>query len=319
MKKRRNTGNLEGIKQTITATSLHSVQVTPGHEINFYEFEDNDIGVNEILNLDQHTPILKQIEQSPTSAVELFRLIKPKAEIPQSLVRADEQSAKVMPEQPEPDEDALPDASISKQSAESELLSSPVAAIACPNDGYWHSWECDAQWFTSSFCNSGSNRFCPTNVQGWAWSRKTGGQMNITGMAAGFDTVAQFVIQRQKCNFIGSNCSWKTVVDTTLQPRTYSHWYFSGVRKRYSRIDTLRGEPRIHFAMTCSPSSSPSPTPSPYTQYYLCVSSPVMPTVTYWVIASSWEEAEQILRNQLIATHPGAGNTFSISRGACRN
>jgi hypothetical protein len=322
MRQRSNTGNLQSIEQNITATSLHSVEVAPGHEIKFYEFGDNDLGVNEILDVDQHTPILKRLKKSPSSAVELFRLINPKAEIPQSLVEADARSANAAPDdntiaddEVGGDSDALPDSPRSEQRL--VVPSSPALAspMACPNDGYWHSWDCDAQWFTSNFCNTGDKRFCPTNAGGWAWSQKTGGQMNVTGMAAGFNTVARFVIRRRKCSLF-DGCSWKIYVDTILQPRTYSHWYFSKSYKRHARIDTTSGEPRIHFAMTYNSGSNPPSTPLPYSEYAFCVSSAFYPRTTWRVTATNWTEAESILRNQLGTPTAGSGG-WAISQGAC--
>lgn len=266
-RRRSNTGNLQNIKQKITATSLHSIQVAPGHEIKFYEFADSDFGVNEILDVDRHTSLLKQLNKSPSSVVELFRLISPKAVIPQSLIEADERSALARPDdvvvdkETELDEGAFVSSPISRQLSDPASSSSLVAPIACIDDGNWHSWECDEQWFLKNFCNTGDNRFCPTNVQGWAWSRKRGGMMHVTGMAAGFDTVARFVIKRRKCSLF-NGCSWIIYTDEMLSPRTYSHWYFSNNYKRHARIDTTSGEPRIHFAMTCNSSSNSPPTPT---------------------------------------------------------
>lgn len=72
--------------------------------------------------------------------------------------------------------------------------------------------------------------------------------MRITGMAAGFDTRARFIIRSRGCVFL--SCGMRERVNVVLTPRQYSEWRFSDRNQRYAEVIPISGESRVHFAMT---------------------------------------------------------------------
>jgi hypothetical protein len=144
--------------------------------------------------------------------------------------------------------------------------------------------------------------------------------MKITGMAAGFDTKARIVIFSRGCKFL--SCAWRQRVNEVLEPRQYKTWTFSDNNKRYVNIDPISGESRVHLAVTWNASggsSNPNPGQMPYQRYLFCIGSMYTPSATEEMYGSSYDDAETALRNQLSRRPLGTGDSWQVSRGACRS
>ena len=183
--------------------------------------------------------------------------------------------------------------------------------------GNWQSWEGDKAWFMQNFCTGGNQQWCHTNQEQSAYSNpRSGSNMKITGMAAGFDTTARIIINEQKCGVF--KCSWKTPVDEFIDPRQYKTWTFSDYRKRTAQIYPTRGESRVHIAMTYTTNDNSSNSNSgqpPLQRYLFCTGSLSTPYGTEVVYANSYDDAERALRNRLGTL--GAGDGWNIGRRAC--
>jgi hypothetical protein len=243
-------GHSQGEAQEIDAALLSSIQLEPGHEIKFYKFAEGDVGVNETLDIDRHTPVLRQFQERSLSAVELFRLIQPNAEVPESLVQADEEVASQLETSAtDTGENEESESGLDTSKVEQSSRSTSSPSNQNPNTkGNWESWAGDEQWFRSNFCNEGERRICFANRTWVRSGNQNGANMRITGMAAGFDTRARFIIRSRGCVFL--SCGMRERVNTVLSPRQYSEWRFSDRRVRYAEITPVSGESRVHFAMT---------------------------------------------------------------------
>lgn len=292
----------------VNGTLLYATEIEPGHHIKFYQFDKDDIGVNETFQIDKHTPILNGMSKEPLSFVALFQKIQPQAEIPKVLAEADKYSKLH-----------------AKESKEKSVISSTNSSSNESNfftpqknntgsyylAGNWQSWQDDAVWFINNFCNRGSSKFCETNKTTFRRVRLTGRDVQVAGMAAGMDTTARFQVRSLG---VGLFPSWKTRAEVVVQPREIKQWSFSKSNDYEVWLEPISGERRVHLAITYNTNSSSGQLP--YQQYEFCIGSVYTPYSTVQMYGKDYNDAETVLRRNLQPL--GAGDSWQVGRGKCR-
>jgi hypothetical protein len=269
-RQRPNTGH--ALRKFIQGRVLDSVHLEGGHTISFHEMGSGVLTVRESGKVYQHVPLVRTASQSAQLGVEALLSIVPSdnAKLRQTIVQIQRSwpegkrdAAKLVATERRlrkrlPALKALrgiypPPILVTSRNISGPPVYSPADSSPCIQDGFWHSWECDAAWFQDLFCRQGgfSSVYCVTNIPWAASARGADVYFEATGCNASFDADAYFSAFRR------SNDSWIMDFGEYVPSRTwvtYSRFADIGrlLGESYSAIYGLRrgssGEPRIHFS-----------------------------------------------------------------------
>jgi hypothetical protein len=221
--------------QGIHGQLLEKVDVSKGHVVEFYDYGDGAVGAHEVVDIGDEI-LMDKIQTKPTLA-DIFKLAKPGAQVPRSLIDAQTRADAYIAKHPKPtqitDNDLLSKdfapAAKPVSSGETDIGSTTSALTACSGDLLGDNW--GAQWFLDNFCNEGCFRNCPTNVTSSNWNT-TYDWFKWKVMAADFNVVAH-TEGRHECGICASaELKWSYDV----QPRKVDihtmtsgyHWYVNG-------------------------------------------------------------------------------------------
>ncbi len=241
-----------GFAQTIKV--LEKIQLSPTHSIEFAELEK---GQTLIIERGALTDLRKITAENGQDFATAFRALQPTQRLPDTLRRADLRAQKI-------NRDALRNAELVIPEALTGIdLAKPKFETKSPEQklmkGDFVDWLSDAEWFKQNFCNQGQNRWCPVNVNGWAYSgaKNNTSWFQATGFAQGFDSTASFVVKYRSCGgFFGTSCKWKVPSNGTikLQPRTFATLTWTSAGSRWAGID--QSSDRVGLAVLWNNSGS---------------------------------------------------------------
>lgn len=228
--------------QGIHGELLATVQVSPGHSVDFYDYGDGAVGAHEVVDIGDEI-LLDKIKTKPTLA-EIFSIVKPGAAVPRALLdaqtRADTYNRR-FPRPAQAADDVLPTNSVSPaatQVASSDVAARSSAVVSCSGDLLGDNW--GAQWFLNNYCNEGCFRDCPTNVTYSDWTT-TKDWFKWKVMAADFNVTAH-TSGSHECSICAS---WDLKWSYDIQPRKIDiHTMTSGYRWSTSASSACR----IHTA-----------------------------------------------------------------------
>jgi hypothetical protein len=253
---------------------LTSVSVSDTHRIDFWEYANGDLMVNERLNVDRDLadsrPTLAKMDSKDASLADIYRnLAGARFETAVASILRDADSrnlerARLAPQQPvEPTlEEAvpmqgqtvsLPAASPSTITAPSELPdgTAQVSSAATCAEPAWD-WVADVGWFKNNFCGQ-TSKACVTEVAAasYGWYR---GPKNFkaTGFAQSHCSSAHWLFQRKEFGgFPFYGISLSTLFDDDLAPRTLNtqHWTTTGDRSWYCKVSSNSGNNRVALAV----------------------------------------------------------------------
>ena len=238
------TGRTGFVKEDVEGNLLYTIKLDDSQTVRFWEFEPGDVAIQVTANMDEiRNPfVLADPEIAESSLRDIQQKLEPHHDIPVVLQQAEQRMASRMKDlinKPTILDDAEP---IDIQATGSSIGIGPNATrSSCPNDGYFHNWACDAKWFLQNYCNEGENRWCPTNVNGWAYSgeKKDTSYFDAVGFAQGFNSTARFKAMYKKCSGWGPwyGCEWKTACNVILAPRHIVGWGWKTKGTRWAGID----------------------------------------------------------------------------------
>jgi hypothetical protein len=149
---------------------VYSLTIDEGHKIDFYEYDFGASGTHETMPVGQ-TEALQLPDDQPRTLSELFKLVRPDADVPEALQLADQRvvaarelTREMLAVDPNylidlAEREALEGSEAHLQSG-GELGKVSQAAIACSRDVYRDQW--GAEWFRQNFGRGFSNgATCP--------------------------------------------------------------------------------------------------------------------------------------------------------------
>jgi hypothetical protein len=233
----------------VNGTLLETLDFGGGHKLEFYEFEHGQTGVHETQSIENARSLLKGIAGGSTLA-DVYRALKPEAEVPVALANADARSLEFV--------DLIPEAN------ESQLL--PVAAEQESNDENMIQKSCSAdffgdnygeQWFLDNFCNEGAFRVCDGNVPSKFFDKQSSSWLKWEVMAADFAVGAsvrgghyyKYCDCPWGCSLCASTERFKWDFSFPIQPRRIDGWMWTTQGKRYVSGTGDAACPKIHFAL----------------------------------------------------------------------
>jgi hypothetical protein len=247
---------------------LTSISVSDTHRIDFWEYANGDVMVNERLNVDRDLadgrPTLAKMDSKDASLVDIYRNLagaRFETTVASILGGADrrtleraQQAPRQVAEPPADDTVAVQGGKMGSPSTASPELPDGTAqvssALACAEPAW--DWVADVGWFKNNFCGH-SSKACATEVT-WAsygWYR---GPKNFkaTGFAQSHCTSAHWLFQRKEFGgFPFYGISLSTLFDNDLAPRTLNtqHWTTTGDRSWYAKVTSNTGENRTALAI----------------------------------------------------------------------
>lgn len=231
---------------TIAGQLLSSVEISPDHKLDFYEFGEGSVGVHESLPIGDKQ-ILDQIDDK-ASLQRIYSLARPGAAVPAALIDAQARADEYQRQFPgtgaavDVADPTLPAKQIPQVPSSAENTKSTSQDLTlCSDDQLGDNW--GSQWFLDNFCNTGCFRNCVTDQASKSysttrdrfWWRSMNGDFWNPAHTAGY----------RECSICAS---FKTIWDYDIAPRHVDSWTMTG---GYRKIAGTSGCHIHAAALTC--------------------------------------------------------------------
>jgi hypothetical protein len=218
----------------INGNLLYSLELTPVHRIDFYEFADGQTALRETYKAGDARTVLQPLSgKGLKTLTELYQhFAAPGASVPSAIREADVRAANSQRF------NYAPVTPVGRwvgrgASGDNVVRSSPVTdglgqdrqgLSACSGDFFGDNW--GAQWFRDNYCNPiGMENACITNHQEEvAYFTSCG--LDYYQFEGDFDNIGSVRMEHESCNFWGT-CSFITDWNGFVSPRDDFHWYYN--------------------------------------------------------------------------------------------